>query len=49
MVLVPDPAEHVAPPTGWKRQPIALWFFLALGAGRIVLSGVELVLDRRKR
>ena len=43
-----DPPERDAS-TGWKRQPLALWAFLALGVGRIILSGIDLVLFRRKR
>ena len=36
-------------PKRWKRQPFALWVFLALGVGRIILTGIDLVLFRRKR
>lgn len=43
-----DPVDR-PPRTGWKRQPLSLWVFLALGIGRIILSGVDLVLFGRKR
>lgn len=43
-----DPPDREAP-TGWKRQPLALWAFLAIGIARIILSGIDLVLFRRKR
>lgn len=46
--MTPDPLDRDAK-TGWKRQPLALWMFLALGVGRIILTGIELVLFRRSR
>lgn len=49
MATTPDPADLGPRPAGWKRQPLALWWFLALGVGRIILTGVDLVLFRRRR
>lgn len=49
MPIDPLPGAPAPKPAGWKRQPLALWAFLALGAGRIILSGIDLVLFRRKR
>ena len=46
--MPPDPVDRPAR-TGWKRQPLALWVYLAIGAGRIILSGIDLVLFGRKR
>lgn len=40
----PSPTE-LAPPQ-WKRNPVALWFYIAAGVGMILLSGARIVLDR---
>ncbi|SDA27173.1 hypothetical protein SAMN03159340_02126 [Sphingomonas sp. NFR15] len=32
---------------GWRRTPFGLWFYAGLGALRIILSGLSIVLIRR--
>ena len=40
----PAPSE-LAPPQ-WKRNPVALWVYIAAGVGMILLSGGRIVLER---
>lgn len=49
--MTPMPGDPADPGrrTGWKRQPFALWAFLAVGVAKIILSGIDLVLFPRKR
>lgn len=49
MAPTPDPIDRAPIPSGWKRQPLAMWAFLAIGAGRILLTGIGLVLFRGRR
>lgn len=48
MAATPDPADRSPAARGWKRQPLAMWAFLAIGVGRIVLTGIGLVVFRRR-
>jgi hypothetical protein len=32
----------------WRRTPIGLWFYAGLGVARIILSGMSIVLLRRR-
>lgn len=43
--MLPEPVT----PRPWKRNPIGLWAYIALGAGRIILSGIGLVVPRFRR
>lgn len=40
----PAPTELVPPQ--WKRNPFALWVYIAAGVVMILLSGARIVLDR---
>jgi hypothetical protein len=40
----PAPTDLVPPQ--WKRNPPALWFYIAAGAGLIILSGARIALER---
>lgn len=40
----PAPNDSVRPQ--WKRNPPALWVYIAAGVGLILLSGLRIVLER---
>jgi hypothetical protein len=40
----PAPTDLVPPQ--WKRNPVALWVYIAAGVGMILLSGGRIVLER---
>ena len=40
----PAPTDPVPPQ--WKRNPVALWVYIAAGVGMILLSGARIVLER---
>jgi len=44
--MFPDPAPLDLAPGQWKPNPPALWVYIMLGVGRILLSGAEVVLIR---
>lgn len=44
--MFPDPAPLELAPGRWKPNPPALWAYILLGVGRILLSGAEVVLIR---
>ncbi len=46
IAMFPDPAPSDLAPGQWKPNPPALWVYIMLGVGRILLSGADLVLTR---
>ena len=34
-------------PAKWKRNPFGLWFYAGIGAVRIILSGLSILIIRR--
>ena len=44
--LMPKPAPTELVPPQWKRNPAALWVYIAAGVGMILLSGGRIVLER---
>ena len=43
---MPEPAPTELVPPQWKRNPAALWVYIAAGVGMILLSGGRIVLER---
>ena len=43
---MPKPAPSELAPPQWKRNPAALWVYIAAGVGMILLSGARIVLER---
>ena len=46
MRAMPKPAPTDLVPPQWKRNPVALWVYIAAGVGMILLSGGRIVLER---
>ncbi len=44
--MLPEPAPSDLAPGQWKPNPPALWFYIMIGVGRILVSGAEVVLIR---
>lgn len=42
----PEPTSSDLAPGQWKPNPPALWFYIMIGVGRILVSGAEVVLIR---
>ncbi len=43
---MPKPAPTDLVPPQWKRNPPALWVYIAAGVGLILLSGARIALER---
>ncbi|MDO7843341.1 hypothetical protein Q5H94_13475 [Sphingomonas sp. CA1-15] len=44
--MLPDPLDEHRP-VKWKRNPIGLWIYAGMGAVRIILSGLSILIIRR--
>ncbi|WP_304561796.1 hypothetical protein [Sphingomonas immobilis] len=45
-IVLPDPLDEHRP-VKWKRNPIGLWIYAGMGAVRIILSGLSILIIRR--
>ena len=46
-IVFPDPQLDEHRPPKWKRNPFGLWFYAGIGAARIILSGLSILIIRR--
>jgi hypothetical protein len=46
LAVLPDPLDEHRP-VKWKRNPFGLWLYAGIGAARIILSGLSILVIRR--